>query len=211
MTNQRETPVIWDKKTGIPISNAIVWQCRRTSELVESIAQDYGVMIKEKTPEILDHVQCSIEYEKLGTGGAVKKAIDRETSSSLYLMNVDDIIACPNYTPSQLIQKSSQGGALLLAKTTFPFGVVETQYQYMVGFKQKPILAYWINTGHYALTREIVEQHFPERGNFEDPILPQMAKNKQLQHHKLDGDWITINNIKQLDQAKQRLAEINTK
>ena len=32
ITNQRETTVVWDKKTGKPIYNAIVWQCRRTSE-----------------------------------------------------------------------------------------------------------------------------------------------------------------------------------
>ncbi len=40
ITNQRETTVVWDKKTGIPISNAIVWQCRRTA--------DYCDILKEK-------------------------------------------------------------------------------------------------------------------------------------------------------------------
>jgi glycerol kinase len=54
VTNQRETTVIWNKKTGTPIYNTIVWQCRRTSELVESIVPDYGVMIKEKTGLIID-------------------------------------------------------------------------------------------------------------------------------------------------------------
>ena len=33
ITNQRETTIIWDKETGKPIYNAIVWQCRRTAEL----------------------------------------------------------------------------------------------------------------------------------------------------------------------------------
>ncbi|MGD0355692.1 MAG: glycerol kinase GlpK [Dehalococcoidia bacterium] len=37
ITNQRETTVVWDKKTGEPVSNAIVWQCRRTAALVEDI------------------------------------------------------------------------------------------------------------------------------------------------------------------------------
>ena len=37
ITNQRETTVIWDKKTGEPIYNAIVWQCRRTSEFCDSL------------------------------------------------------------------------------------------------------------------------------------------------------------------------------
>ena len=39
VTNQRETIVLWDKKTGRPIYNAIVWQCRRTTPLCESLKQ----------------------------------------------------------------------------------------------------------------------------------------------------------------------------
>ena len=37
ITNQRETIVVWDKSTGVPVSNAIVWQCRRTSEYCDSL------------------------------------------------------------------------------------------------------------------------------------------------------------------------------
>ena len=37
ITNQRETTIIWDKKTGQPICNAIVWQCRRTAEYCEKL------------------------------------------------------------------------------------------------------------------------------------------------------------------------------
>ena len=37
ITNQRETTVVWDKRTGIPIYNAIVWQCRRTAEYCEEL------------------------------------------------------------------------------------------------------------------------------------------------------------------------------
>ena len=37
ITNQRETAVCWDKNTGIPVYNAIVWQCRRTTEYCDSL------------------------------------------------------------------------------------------------------------------------------------------------------------------------------
>lgn len=40
VTNQRETTIIWDKNTGEPIYNAIVWQCRRTSELCDKLRAD---------------------------------------------------------------------------------------------------------------------------------------------------------------------------
>ena len=37
VTNQRETTIVWDKATGQPVYNAIVWQCRRTAELCEEL------------------------------------------------------------------------------------------------------------------------------------------------------------------------------
>lgn len=50
ITNQRETTIVWDKETGEPVSNAIVWQCRRTSEFCDSLKeQGYTDMIREKT------------------------------------------------------------------------------------------------------------------------------------------------------------------
>jgi len=48
ITNQRETVVVWDKHTGRPIHNAIVWQCRRTSEMCKSL-ESHANMIKVKT------------------------------------------------------------------------------------------------------------------------------------------------------------------
>lgn len=53
ITNQRETTIVWDKETGLPVYNAIVWQCRRTNEYCESIMQ-YKDMIREKTGLIID-------------------------------------------------------------------------------------------------------------------------------------------------------------
>ena len=55
ITNQRETSVIWDKATGEPIANAIVWQCRRTAPIIDKlVAEGYGDMICEKTGLVPD-------------------------------------------------------------------------------------------------------------------------------------------------------------
>ena len=55
ITNQRETVVVWDKKSGVPIYNAIVWQCRRTADYCEELEEKgYGKLIKEKTGLLLD-------------------------------------------------------------------------------------------------------------------------------------------------------------
>ena len=55
ITNQRETVVIWDKTTGKPVYNAIVWQCRRTADICEKLSKDgYDEIIKEKTGLLID-------------------------------------------------------------------------------------------------------------------------------------------------------------
>lgn len=55
ITNQRETTVVWDKKTGKPVSNAIVWQCRRTAALVEELKnRGFEESIRDKTGLIPD-------------------------------------------------------------------------------------------------------------------------------------------------------------
>ena len=55
ITNQRETTVVWDRITGEPVAPAIVWQCRRTAELVESlVAKGWGDKIRAKTGLVPD-------------------------------------------------------------------------------------------------------------------------------------------------------------
>ena len=55
ITNQRETTVLWDKVTGEPVCNAIVWQCRRTAEIIDDlVARGYGETIRKKTGLVPD-------------------------------------------------------------------------------------------------------------------------------------------------------------
>lgn len=55
ITNQRETTLVWDKDTGKPIYNAIVWQCRRTADIVDDlIAKGYKDEIRKKTGLVPD-------------------------------------------------------------------------------------------------------------------------------------------------------------
>ena len=80
ITNQRETTILWDKKTGRPIYNAIVWQCRRTADIVDDLVrQGLTDHIKQTTgliPDayfsgtkikwILDHVEGAREKAARG-------------------------------------------------------------------------------------------------------------------------------------------------
>lgn len=55
ITNQRETTIVWNRHTGRPVYNAIVWQCRRTADMIEKLEEEgYDKVIKEKTGLIPD-------------------------------------------------------------------------------------------------------------------------------------------------------------
>ena len=54
ITNQRETTMIWDRKTGEPIARAIVWQDRRTARYCDSLKEEHGEFIRKKTGLVID-------------------------------------------------------------------------------------------------------------------------------------------------------------
>ena len=55
ITNQRETTIVWDKNTGEPVYPAIVWQCRRTADMIEALKADgFDEKVKQKTGLIPD-------------------------------------------------------------------------------------------------------------------------------------------------------------
>ncbi len=54
ITNQRETTVVWDRNTGEPVCNAIVWQCRRTSAYCDRLAADHGGELQRRTGLVAD-------------------------------------------------------------------------------------------------------------------------------------------------------------
>lgn len=120
ITNQRETTIVWDKDTGRPVYNAIVWQCRRTAALCEELKRDekFTRMVQEKTgllvdayfsatkiKWILDHVEGAREKAEAGkllfgtvdswliwklTGGKVH-VTDPTNASRTMLYNIRDL------------------------------------------------------------------------------------------------------------------------
>ena len=55
ITNQRETTIVWDKTTGLPVCNAIVWQCRRTAAFCDDlVAKGLSMAVQEKTGLVID-------------------------------------------------------------------------------------------------------------------------------------------------------------
>ncbi len=81
ITNQRETVIVWDKITGEPIYNAIVWQCRRTAEYCDTLKKDgYTEMIKSKTGLVIDAYFSATKLKWIldNVDGARKRALNGE-------------------------------------------------------------------------------------------------------------------------------------
>ncbi|WP_372996190.1 glycerol kinase GlpK [Lutispora sp.] len=77
IANQRETVVVWDRNTGKPIYNAIVWQCRRTADICERLKKErLEDIIKEKTGLVVDAYFSGTKIQWIldNVGGAKEKA-----------------------------------------------------------------------------------------------------------------------------------------
>ena len=80
ITNQRETTVVWDRKTGQPIANAIVWQDRRTSAMCDRLkARGLAATIRKKTGLVIDAYFSGTKLQWLlkNVPGAMKRARGR--------------------------------------------------------------------------------------------------------------------------------------
>ena len=88
ITNQRETTVVWDKATGKPIHPAIVWQCRRTTELVEGLkANGWEEKIRSITGLVLDAYFSGTKVKWLLT--QVEGALERAKRGELLFGTID--------------------------------------------------------------------------------------------------------------------------
>ena len=78
ITNQRETTVVWDRATGKPICNAIVWQDRRTATYCDQLKNEYSGLIQEKTGLIIDAYFSATKIKWIldHVPGAQQKAAD---------------------------------------------------------------------------------------------------------------------------------------
>ncbi|MDD6255019.1 MAG: glycerol kinase GlpK [Eubacteriales bacterium] len=78
IANQRETTIVWDRKTGQPVYNAIVWQCRRTAEMCDALMKDQGFVdyAEEKTGLLIDAYfsATKIKWILSNIAGAAEKA-----------------------------------------------------------------------------------------------------------------------------------------
>jgi len=153
-----------------------------------------------------DSIVVSLETTRLGTGGAVRKASNHCSSNYVYVLNVDDVV---DYDPKDLFDMASlKGGAILVKQPRLPYGKISFDASgNVLKFEEKPLGDIWISVGHYVLQRQIISKYFPEDGDLEVETWQKIANDGKLKVLPLTGMWITMNNAKELEEARKVLAK----
>jgi len=167
------------------------------------------IILATNTPDITDDpdIILSIERKKLGTGGAIKKAVEHVKDKKVYVFNIDDIVL---YDPKELYEYSDKGAAILMAKPTLPFGRIQTSNTYVMRFEQKPQLDFYCSVGHYVFKTSIIRAYFPDEGDIELQTLQNLADKRMLRAYPYNGIWLTINTMKDLIKVRKYFKEHST-
>ena len=206
-TGWRLKPDIWIPKPKLKINNETL-----ISHQVNWLKK-HGInkiVLATNTTDLIEDpsVTYSIEQKKLGTGGAVKKAAEQVEDERVYVMNVDDIVF---YNPKKLYEYANSGAAILVAKPTLPFGRVLTEDTYVTEFAQKPQLDFYVSTGHYVFETSVIKRYFPDEGDLELKTLPKLAHERIIRAYEYQGEWLTINTMKELLNLRECLRKHNLK
>jgi len=145
-------------------------------------------------------VQLCLEKKQLGTGGALKRAAALVKADQFYAMNVDDIVF---YDPRRLHEYAGRGAAILLAQPRLLFGKITTRRNVVTKFEDRPLLNIWVSAGHYVFSNKLVEEYFPDEGDFERKAMQNIVNDKFLNGLKYRGDWLTVNTIKDLAKIRE--------
>ena len=152
------------------------------------------------------------EREKLGTGGALKKAATLLRGDRFYAMNCDDLLFD---NPWNLAKREGRGVTIAVAKPRLPWGVVRVERGKVKEFIEKPVLDsvvkvlgdVYVSVGHYFWDKDVAMSVLPEKGDVETTALPALAANGMLYAYEVKGKWVTINTYKDLQEARRIILE----
>lgn len=190
----RLKPATWVPKPLLKINkNTLI---DHQIEWLSSHGFDNIIVASNRSDLTKQPVTYSLEKENLGTGGATKKAFELIKGKVAYVMNVDDLVF---YDPNELFDYAGKGAGILLSKPQIPFGKVTLANGIdVIRFQRRETLDFYVSNGHYVFKRSVVEQLFPDNGDFEFTAMQRLADKKMLQGYTYHGMWFTLNTMKDL-------------
>jgi len=159
----------------------------------------------EVSSYILSLIEFSKEPYKLGTGGAITYASRLLEGDEVYVMNIDDIVF---YNPRMLYVDTEYSSMILVSKPRIRYGKVKLRKNMVIRFQEKPYVDMYVSCGHYYFKKHIIDKYFPDYGSLEEDVLPILAKERLLGSYKFQGTWISINNYRDIEYAKEVLSKV---
>jgi NDP-sugar pyrophosphorylase family protein len=188
--------VQWLQESGI---TEVVISCGYRHEVISDYFKDgaeFGLKIG-----------YSVEETPLGRGGGIKLASKqlKKTKAPVLVANGDVIT---DIVLSDLCQAHTARGASSTVVTVplrSPYGIADVRPDgFIREFREKPELPYWINAGIYLLNWSVLAR-FPDQGDHEDTLFPQLAAEGTLSAYQFNGFWRAIDTAKDLADLKKEL------
>ena len=162
-------------------------------------------------------VDYVVEEEPLGTGGALRKALEQLClQEPVYVANGDVLTTLDPREVEECRSEQKLIGGIGLVPLTSSYGIVEvdgggpsaerSQRGLVRSFREKPVLPdYWINSGVYALAPEVFP-YLPKKGSLEYDVFPALCLKGQLCACKYDtGFWRSIDNHKDIEEVSAQI------
>jgi mannose-1-phosphate guanylyltransferase len=154
-------------------------------------------------------IQYSIHTVEGGTSEGFRLAISRYVdSNSFFALNGDQITDLKLNKIYQNHQENGSLASVAVVHPRLPFGLVEiNQKGFCEGFVEKPVLNdVFISMGVYVFDRRVLN-YLPRRGDVERTTFPKLAKMNKLKAFKHNGSFITVNSLRELEDADTLLKE----
>lgn len=145
-----------------------------------------------------------------GTAEGFHRAIDRYITDQVFLaMNGDELTDLDVRSLYRLHVKSGALATLAVTQFKSPFGIVRLDSNdRVVSFEEKATIPdTYMSIGVYAFGRDIVN-YIPERGDIERTTFPTISGMNKLQAYRHDGFWMTVNNLKELQEVEENIERI---
>ncbi|HLG73808.1 MAG TPA: nucleotidyltransferase family protein [Chloroflexota bacterium] len=164
-------------------------------------------------------VHYAVEDTPLGRGGGIRKALDelkgfprppqreraRERAPAVVACNGDVLTALPLAGMLRHHRRTQAMATLLLVPFVSQHGIVELgEADRVEGFKEKPVLPYWLSGGVYVLSPAI-EKLLPRLGDHETTTWPRLAKSGKMAGYRYRGFWQSVDSVKDVGLAEAAL------
>lgn len=169
-----------------------------------SCAAGHEELFERELGELGVEVVLVGESQPLGRGGGLRLAAGkRRDTGPLYALNGDELFDVDLGELMRTHVERAPAATITVAPLRSHLGVVDLGPDDVVaGFREAPLLPFWVNIGVYVLDDEAIER-LPERGDHETATFPELAAEGRLRAFRHEGLWLTVNTPKDLRLAQE--------